>query len=98
MLAYTKLIKKNRNMAPCKQQVKARKHLVCDHFHSMVDFAISWCGKSWSETTEKGFTFQCIWCWKVDRLTEELARLTDIVKGMEMRVTKQTYGIESDGK
>ena len=24
-------------MAPCKRQVKARRHLVCDHCHSLVD-------------------------------------------------------------
>ena len=48
-----------------------------------MDFAVSGCGKTWSETTEEGFTFQCLGCWKVDCLTAELARLTDIVKGME---------------
>ena len=63
--------------------VKARRHLVCNHCHSLVDFAVSGCGKTWSETTEEGFTFQCLGCWKVDCLTAELARLTDIVKGME---------------
>ena len=31
-------------------------------------------------------------------LTAELARLTCIVKGMEMRMTKDTDGIESDDK
>ena len=70
-------------MAPGKRQVKARRHLVCNHCHSLVDFAISGCGKTWSETTEEGFTFQCLGCWKVDCLTAELARLTDIVKGMQ---------------
>ena len=44
---------------------------MCNHCHSLVDFAIS----------EEGFTFQCLGCWKVDCLTAELARLTDIVKG-----------------
>ena len=70
-------------MAPGKRQVKARRHLVCNHCHSLVDFAVSGCGKTWSETTEEGFTFQCLWCWKVDCLTAELARLTDTVKGMQ---------------
>ena len=32
---------------------------------------------------EEGFTFQCLGWWKVDCLTAELARLTDMVKGME---------------
>ena len=31
-------------------------------------------------------------CWKVECLTPELARLTGIVKGMEMRITKETDG------
>ena len=70
-------------MAPGKRQVKARRHLVCNHCHSLVDFAVSGCGKTWSETTEEGFTFQCLGCWKVDCLTAELARLTDIAKGMQ---------------
>ena len=56
---------------------------MCDHSHSLVDFVLSGCGKSWSETTEERFTFQCLGCWKVDCLTAELARLTDIVNGME---------------
>ena len=56
---------------------------MCNHCHSLVDFAVSGCRKSWSETTEEGFTFPCLRCWKVDCLTAELARLTDIVKVME---------------
>ena len=56
---------------------------MCNHCHSLVDFALSGCGKTWSETTEEGFTLQCLGCWKVDCLTAELARLTDIVKGLE---------------
>ena len=71
---------------------------MCDHSHSLVGFASSGCGKSSSEKTEEGFTFQCLGCWKVDSLTAELARLTDIVKRMEMRMTKYTYVIESESK
>ena len=56
---------------------------MCNHCHSLVDFAVSGCGKSWSETTEEGLTFPCLGCWKVNCLTAELARLTDIVKVME---------------
>ena len=52
---------------------------MCNHCHSLVDFDVSGCRKSWSETTEEGFTFQCLGCWKVDCLTAELATLTDIV-------------------
>ena len=87
-------------MAPCKRQVKARKHLVCNHCHSLVDFAVSGCGKSWSETTEEGFTFQCLGCWKVDCLSAELARLTDIVKGMESGgrvIARKTNGERTTG-
>ena len=79
-------------MAPCKQQVKARRHLVCDYCHSFVDFALSGCTKSWAETMEEDFTFQCTGCCKVECLTVELARLTDIVKGLEMKITKETDG------
>ena len=79
-------------MAPCKRQVKARRHLVCDHCHSFVDFALSGCTKTWTETLEEGFSYQCTGCWKVECLTAELARLTGIVKGMEMRITKETNG------
>ena len=79
-------------MAPCKRQVKARRHLVCDYCHSFVDFALSGCTKSWAETMEEDFTFQCTGCCKVECLTVELARLTDIVKGLEMKITKETDG------
>ena len=58
---------------------------MCDYCHSFVDFALS--TKSWAETMEEDFTFQCTGC-----LTAELARLTDIVKGVGMRITKETYG------
>ena len=34
----------------------------------------------------------------MDCLTAELARLTEIVKGMEMRMTKETDGMESDDR
>ena len=87
-------------MAPGKRQVKARRHLVCNHCHSLVDFAVSGCGKTWSETTDEGFTFQCLGCWKVDCLTAELARLMDIVKGMQSggRVIARTTNGERGGK
>ena len=78
-------------MATSKQQVKARRHLVCDHCHSLVDFALSGCGNSCSETTEEGFTFQCLGCRKVDRLTAELARL---VKGMERGGRDKGTGVD----
>ena len=56
---------------------------MCDHFHSLVDFALSGCIKSGAETMDEGFSFQCLGYWKVERLTADiLARLTGIVKGM----------------
>ena len=85
-------------MAPCKRQVKAKRHLVCDDCHSWVDFALSGCTKSWTETKEEGFTFQCVGCWKVKGLEKEVARLVDIVKGMEMRISKETDGMERDDR
>ena len=65
---------------------------MCDYCHSFVDFALSGCTKSWAETMEEDFTFQCTGCLKVECLTAELARLTNIVKGMELRITKETDG------
>ena len=79
-------------MAPCKRQVNARGHLVCDHCHSFVDFALSGCSKSWAETMEEDFTFQCAGSWKVECHAAEVAKLTDTVKGMEMRITKEADG------
>ena len=73
---------------------------MCNHCHSLVNFAVSGCGKTWSETTEEGFTFQCLGCWKVDCLTAELARLTDIVKGMESGgrvIARKTNGERTTG-
>ena len=67
-----------------------------NHCHSLVDFALSGCVKSWAETMEEWFTFQCFGCWKVDYLAAETARLTGIVKGMDMRMTKETGAIDSD--
>ena len=73
---------------------------MCNHCHSLVDFAVPGCGKTWSETTEEGFTFRCLGCWKVDCLTAELARLTDIVKGMESGgrvIARKTNGERTTG-
>ena len=67
---------------------------MCDHCHSLVYFALSGCVKSWAETLEEGFTFQCFMCWKVDCLTAETATLASIVKRMEMRMTKDIDGID----
>ena len=47
---------------------------------------------------KEGFSFQCLGCWKMDCLTAELGRLTGIVKGMAMRMTKETDGVESDDR
>ena len=66
---------------------------MCDHCDSFINFVFSGCTKSWAKTVEEDFTFQCTGCWKVECLTAELARLTGIVKGVEMRITKATDGI-----
>ena len=50
------------------------------------------------ETTEEGFTFPYVRCWKGDCLTTETAKLTDIVKGLELRKTNETVEIESDDR
>ena len=73
---------------------------MCNHCYSLVDFAVSGCGKTWSETTEEGFTFHCLGCWKVDCLTAELARLTDIVKRIESGgrvIVRRTNGERTTG-
>ena len=66
------------------------------HCHSLVDCALSGCVKS--ETTEEGFTLQCLGCWKVDCLPAEIARLPGIVKGIEMIMTKDTDLMQSDDR
>ena len=67
---------------------------MCDHIHSLVDFALSaGRGKTWAETMAEVFTFQCLGCWKMECLRTETASLSDIVKGMEMRMTKEIDGI-----
>ena len=71
---------------------------MCDYFYSFVDFALSGCIASWAETMEEYLTFQWMGCWKVECLTAEVARFTGIVKGMEMRITKETDGIESNDR
>ena len=73
---------------------------MCNHCHSLVDFAVSGCRKSWSEISEEGFTFQCLGFWKVDCLTAELARPTDIVKGVESGgrvIARKTNGERTTG-
>ena len=88
-------------MALCKRQVSEGKEaLVYTHCHNLVDFAVSGCGETWSETTEEGFTFQCLRRWKVDCLAAELARLTDIVKVMESGgrvIERKTNGERTTG-
>jgi len=42
---------------------------------------------------EEGLTFQCVWCWKVDCLTTEVARLKHIVMGMEIRMTSFGFNL-----
>jgi len=78
--------------------VKATRHLVYDHHHYLVDVAMSGCRMFWAVRMEEGFTLQCLGCWKVDCLTAEITRLTDIVKGMEMKMIKGSVGIVRDDR
>ena len=41
---------------------------------------------------EEDFTFHCTGCWKVECPTGELVKLAGIVKGVDMRITKETDG------
>jgi len=68
-------------MAPGKKVTrKTNRYLTCDHCHSLVDFDRSGCDKSWEQTKEEGFTFQCLGCEKVELLTTKLVKLTDLVE------------------
>ena len=71
---------------------------MCDHCHSLADFALSGRGRTCAETVEEGFTYLCLWCWNMDCLTAEIASLTGIVKEVEIKMTKETDGIESDDR
>ena len=45
-----------------------------------------------------GITFQCVGCRKVDRLTSQIAKLSDVVMGMGLIMAMETGGIESDDR
>ena len=62
-------------MAPCKQQVKANRHLICSSCSNWVDFIKSGCEKSWSEVQADSFSFECRGCTRMKELEVELEQL-----------------------
>jgi len=52
-----KLILSNPNMAPCKRQMTARRHLVCDHCHSLVELPYLDAGSLGHSTWMEGLFF-----------------------------------------
>ncbi|KAI0209770.1 hypothetical protein LSAT2_005508 [Lamellibrachia satsuma] len=66
-------------MAPCKRQVKATRHLICDSCSNWVDFIKSRCEKSWAEVQVDSFSFECRGCTKMKELEVELEQLRLLV-------------------
>ena len=55
-------------MAPCKRQLKATRHLICDSCSNWEDFVKSGCEKSWAEVQADSFSFECRGCTKMMEL------------------------------
>ena len=66
-------------MAPCKRQIKATKHSVCDDYNNCVDFASSGCEKSWAEAQADSFSFECRGCTNMKGLEVEMDWLRQII-------------------
>ena len=62
-------------MAPCKRQVKATRHLICNSCSNWVDFVKSGCEKSWTEVQADSFSFECRGCTRIKELEGELEQL-----------------------
>ena len=62
-------------MAPCKRQVKATGHLICNSCSNWVDFVKSGCEKSWAEVQADSFSFECRGCTRMKELEVELEQL-----------------------
>ena len=58
-------------MAPCKRQVKATRHLLCNSCSNWVDFVKSGCEKSWAEVQTDSFSFECRGCTRMKELELE---------------------------
>ena len=69
-------------MAPCKQQLKATRHLICGSCSNWVDFVKSGCKKSWAEVQADSFSFECRGCTKMKELEVELEELRMLVVAM----------------
>ena len=69
-------------MAPCKRQLKATRHLICDSCSNWVDFVKSGCEKSWAEVQADSFSFECRGCTKMKELEVELEELRLLVVAM----------------
>ena len=66
-------------MAPCKRQVKATRHLICNSCSNWVDFVKSGCEKSWAEVLADSFSFECRGCTRMKELEVELEQLRLLV-------------------
>ena len=66
-------------MAPCKRQVKATRHLICNSCSNWVDFVNSRCKKSWAEVQADSFRFECRGCTRMKELEVELEQLRLLV-------------------
>ena len=66
-------------MAPCKRQVKATRHLICNSCNNWVDFVKSGCEKSWAEVQADSFCFECRECTWMKELEVELEQLSLLV-------------------
>ena len=66
-------------MAPCKRQVKATRHLICNSCNNWVDFAKSGCEKSWAEVQADSFCFECRGCMRMKEFEVELEQLRLLV-------------------
>ena len=69
-------------MAPCKRQLKAKRHLICGSCSNWVDFVKSGCEKSWAEVQADSFSFECRGCTKMKELEVELEELRLLVVAM----------------
>ena len=72
-------------MAPCKRQVKATRHLICNSCSNWVDFLKSGCEKSWAEVQADSFSFECRGCTRMKEI-EQLRLLVVAVVVMEQVV------------
>ena len=65
-------------MAPCKRQVNATGHLICNSCSNWGDFVKSGCEKSWAEVQADSFSFE--WeCTRMKELEVELEQLRLLV-------------------